>query len=106
MTTQPDVQRKLRDSILESIPELQDRPPTYEDLTPTNLPYLEAVVQETLRVSRTAGGVSRTGQFISDVLMGKGRRRLMGSDAGYDYFGALCTQRHIGGPACKLAFRG
>jgi cytochrome P450 len=72
MTTQPDIQRKLRNSILESIPELQDRPPTYEDLTPTNLPYLEAVVQETLRVSRTAGGVSRTGQFNSDVLMGKG----------------------------------
>jgi len=47
------------------MPELQDRPPTLEDLTPGKLPYLEAVVQETLRLSRTAGGYSRDGASFS-----------------------------------------
>jgi cytochrome P450 len=47
------------------MPELQDRPPTLEDLTPGKLPYLEAVVQETLRLSRTAGGYSRDGESPS-----------------------------------------
>ena len=61
MTINPDIQRKLRTHILESIPEIQDRPPTFDDLTPAKLPYLEAVVQETLRLSRTAGGYSREG---------------------------------------------
>lgn len=61
MTVFPEVQRKLRQSIHESMPELEDRPPTFEDLTPSKLPYLEAVVQETLRLSRTAGGYSRDG---------------------------------------------
>jgi cytochrome P450 len=63
MTISPDVQRKLRAHILEVMPEIQDRPPTFEDLTPGKLPYLEAVVQETLRLSRTAGGYSREGTF-------------------------------------------
>ena len=62
MTVFPDIQRKLRKHILDSMPELQDRPPTLEDLTPAKLPYLEAVVQETLRLSRTAGGYSRDGE--------------------------------------------
>jgi hypothetical protein len=62
MTIFPDIQRKLRKHVLESMPELQDRPPTLEDLTPGKLPYLEAVVQETLRLSRTAGGYSRDGE--------------------------------------------
>jgi cytochrome P450 len=65
MTVFPDIQRKLRKHILESMPELQDRPPTLEDLTPGKLPYLEAVVQETLRLSRTAGGYSRDGESPS-----------------------------------------
>jgi cytochrome P450 len=65
MTVNPDVQRKLRAHVLERIPEVQDRPPTFEDLTPTKLPYLEAVIQETLRLSRTAGGYSREGKFVS-----------------------------------------
>lgn len=61
MTINPEIQRKLRTSVLEALPEVQDRPPSFEDLTPAKLPYLEAVVQETLRLSRTAGGYSREG---------------------------------------------
>lgn len=63
MTISPDIQRKLRKHVLEVMPELQDRPPTFEDLTPGKMPYLEAVVQETLRLSRTAGGISREGRL-------------------------------------------
>jgi cytochrome P450 len=66
MTISPDVQHKLRNHILEVMPEVQDRPPTLEDLTPGKMPYLEAVVQETLRLSRTAGGYSREGMFESN----------------------------------------
>lgn len=61
MTLFPDVQRKLKSSVLEAMPEIQDRPPSFDDLTAVKLPYLEAVVQETLRLSRTAGGYSREG---------------------------------------------
>lgn len=63
MTVHPDVQRKLRAHILDRIPDMQDRLPTFEDLNATNTPYLEAVVHETLRMSRTAGGYAREGEF-------------------------------------------
>lgn len=61
MTNFPDIQRKLRAHVLERFPEIEDRSPTYEDLNAIKLPYLEAVVHETLRMSRTAGGYSRQG---------------------------------------------
>lgn len=64
MTVYPEVQCKLRKSVLDAIPELQDRPPSFDDLTAAKLPYLEAVVQETLRLSRTAGGYSREGESL------------------------------------------
>lgn len=66
MTINPEIQRKLRAHVIEAMPELQDRPPTFDDLTPAKLPYLEAVIQETLRLSRTAGGVSREGELDFD----------------------------------------
>lgn len=66
MTTHPEIQRKLRQHILDKIPEIQDRPPTYEELNPANVPYLEAVVHETLRISRTAGGYAREGESMYD----------------------------------------
>jgi cytochrome P450 len=47
------------------MPELQDRQPTFEDLNAVNLPYLEAVVHETLRLSRTAGGYARESEHHS-----------------------------------------
>lgn len=61
MTNNPEIQRKLRDHLLDALPELADRAPTFEDLNATTVPYLEAVVHEVLRLSRTAGGYSRDG---------------------------------------------
>jgi hypothetical protein len=65
MTNHPEVQHKLRNHLLERLPALQDRPPTYEDLNATTVPYLEAVVHEALRLSRTAGGYTRQGGSLS-----------------------------------------
>lgn len=67
MTNHPAVQRKLRDHMLSRMPELQDRQPTFADLNATSLPYLEAVVHETLRLSRTVGGYVREGMSLSYV---------------------------------------
>ncbi len=63
MTNNPDMQRKLRNHLLSRLPQIQDRPPDFEDLNAINTPYLEAVVHETLRMSRTAGGYSREGEL-------------------------------------------
>lgn len=63
MTNHPQVQHKLRKHLLERLPELQDRPLTFEDLTPAKVPYLEAVVSECLRLSRTASGAAREGEL-------------------------------------------
>ena len=92
MTVFPDIQRKLRKHILDAMPELQDRPPTLEDLTPAKLPYLEAVVQETLRLSRTAGGYSRDGEFLPWNLIYLMSMMLMVSDQGYYDFRSLCPE--------------
>lgn len=64
MTNHPEVQRKLRDHLIDRIPELQDRELTFDDVAATKVPYLEAVVQECLRLSRTAGGFAREGGSI------------------------------------------
>ena len=68
MTNNPDVQRKLRSHLLELIPELQDRDMTYEDVDAGKVPYLEAVVQECLRVARVASGFAREGKSYSKTL--------------------------------------
>ena len=64
MTNHPEVQHKLRRHILDSFPEWEEegRTPVFEDLNATKLPYLEAVVYEALRLSRTAGGFTRQGE--------------------------------------------
>jgi cytochrome P450 len=63
MTNNPDIQHKLRNEMIKAFPEIEDRQPTYEDLNAANTPYLEAVVHETLRMSRTAGGYTREGEL-------------------------------------------
>ncbi|KAF8186072.1 cytochrome P450 [Mycena galopus ATCC 62051] len=56
----PDVQRKLRAELLNNLPAIASRPPTFAEITDeTNLPYLSAVMYEILRCSRTASAVAR-----------------------------------------------
>ncbi|WVQ69524.1 uncharacterized protein L199_007744 [Kwoniella botswanensis] len=59
MTNNPSIQTKLRGHLLERLPENSDKNINFDDLSPANVPYLEAVVHETLRVARTAGGFLR-----------------------------------------------
>ena len=87
MTNHPSIQRKLRDHILERIPELQDRPPDFNDMNATSLPYLEAVIYETLRTSRMTPSSGR--QLFDDmVILGrrvpKGTFVLMPTVTGWD----------------------
>ncbi|KAK4684370.1 hypothetical protein P7C73_g5809, partial [Tremellales sp. Uapishka_1] len=70
MTIHPEVQIKLRQHLLSVLPEIQDRQPTYEELNGISTPYLEAVVHETLRLSRTAAGYVR--EAVEDMeILGK-----------------------------------
>jgi cytochrome P450 len=62
MTNHPEVQHKLRAHLLERIPELQDREMTYDDVAGDNLPYLEAVVHDCLRMARVAPALAREGE--------------------------------------------
>ncbi|KAJ7459952.1 cytochrome P450 [Mycena latifolia] len=56
----PDVQRKLRSELLDNLPAIAMRPPTYAEISDeSNLPYLSAVIYEILRCSRTASAVAR-----------------------------------------------
>ena len=64
MTNNPDIQRKLRAHLIEKIPELQDRDMTYDDVDVDRVPYLEAVVQECLRLARVASGFAREGKSL------------------------------------------
>jgi cytochrome P450 len=62
MTNHPEVQIKLKKHLKEVLPEMEDRQPRFEDLNAVNTPYLEAVVHEALRLSRTASGYGRDGE--------------------------------------------
>lgn len=59
MTNNPSVQHKLRQHLLDLLPQ----PITADSVSSINVPYLEAVVHETLRLSRTASGTSRESKF-------------------------------------------
>jgi cytochrome P450 len=63
MTNHPEVQIKLRKHVQQRLPDIQDTPPTFEDVNATNLPYLEAVVWETLRLGRIAAAFGRDGEY-------------------------------------------
>ena len=67
MTNHPDVQRKLRSHLLERIPEVHDRDLTIADIDPGVVPYLEAVVQESLRLARVGSGFAREGTYLHRV---------------------------------------
>ena len=70
MTNNPDVQRKLRAHLIDKIPELEDRDMTYEDVDVEKVPYLEAVVQECLRLARVAAGFAREGMWYRSCGIG------------------------------------
>ncbi|KAJ7305635.1 cytochrome P450 [Mycena albidolilacea] len=56
----PAVQYKLRTELLNNLPVINTRPPTYTEISDeTNLPYLSAVMYEILRCSRTAAAIDR-----------------------------------------------
>lgn len=56
----PDVQHKLRSELLDNLPAITTRAPTYAEISDeANLPYLSAVLYEILRCSRTTSGVTR-----------------------------------------------
>ncbi|KAJ6608065.1 cytochrome P450, partial [Mycena sp. CBHHK59/15] len=81
----PDVQRKLRSELLNNLPAIATRPPTYAEISDeSNLPYLSAVIYEILRCSRTALAVARDAT-CDTVLLGypipKGTQR--GRKTGY-----------------------
>ncbi|WVQ98298.1 hypothetical protein IAU59_005421 [Kwoniella sp. CBS 9459] len=59
MTNHPEVQQKLHEHLQTRLLDTNERQPTYGELSPSNVPYLEAVVHETLRLARTAGAYLR-----------------------------------------------
>ncbi|KAJ7271167.1 cytochrome P450 [Mycena rebaudengoi] len=77
----PDVQRKLRSELLNKLPAIASRLPTYAEISDeSNLPYLNAVMYEILRCSRPAPAVIRDAK-CDTVLLGypipKGTQVLM-----------------------------
>ena len=65
----PDVQRKLHRELVDRLPPLNERPPTFEELSSTeHLPYLSAVVYEVLRVSRIISMVTRKATLDTTIL--------------------------------------
>ncbi|KAF8188875.1 cytochrome P450 [Mycena galopus ATCC 62051] len=56
----PHIQHKLYSELLDKLPSLTTRPPTYDEISDeVNLPYLSAVLYEVLRCARTAPAVTR-----------------------------------------------
>jgi cytochrome P450 len=81
MSNHPNVQRKLRAHVLATMPYIHDRPLRYEDLGPVAAPYLEAVVQETLRFSRTVAAFARTSGLNSCIWTRFGMRARVDLDS-------------------------
>ncbi|KAJ7067242.1 cytochrome P450 [Mycena amicta] len=65
----PAVQYKLRTELLNNLPVINTRPPTYTEISDeTNLPYLSAVMYELLRCSRTAAAIDRAATCDATLL--------------------------------------
>jgi cytochrome P450 len=65
-----DVQSKLRSTLYSSFPTAKDesRPPTYQEIVKSSIPYLDAVIEEAIRYSRTSTIVIRTTTTDAQVL--------------------------------------
>lgn len=59
------IQVKLREEIRKAIPHVQSGEYSMEDVAPEKIPYLEALVYETLRHARVAVGVARRSTSVS-----------------------------------------
>lgn len=70
MTNNQGVQKRLRDSLFKAYQDaLNDgRPPSVEEITTTSVPYLDAVVEELLRVSTALPFVERTTTCDTQIL--------------------------------------
>lgn len=69
MTQEPELQKRLRKHLLDNVPELQDRPPTYDDLLPDRTPLVEAIFYEVLRLHSPVVAIPRHGRsFLLIVL--------------------------------------
>lgn len=64
LSNNPEVQHKLRQYLRHQLEPLDTRPPTMEDLLPTSTPYLEAVLQEVLRLGTPVPLIGREGPFL------------------------------------------
>ncbi|CED82798.1 Cytochrome P450 CYP4/CYP19/CYP26 subfamilies [Phaffia rhodozyma] len=60
LTQNPHIQRKLHKDIKDALPELEEREAQYEDINSGKAPYLDAIVQEVLRVAKTTMTTART----------------------------------------------
>ena len=64
MAYNPSLQIKLRKEILSTIPDMEHRVLTAEDVDPNKTPYLEAVVHESLRCGQNGIGFARSGENV------------------------------------------
>ncbi|PMD44624.1 cytochrome P450 [Hyaloscypha variabilis F] len=62
LTDYQDVQEKLRSTLHSSFvtPKSENRPPTHQEIVKSVIPYLDAVIEEAIRYSRTSTTVIRT----------------------------------------------
>ncbi|KAF4455710.1 hypothetical protein F53441_2027 [Fusarium austroafricanum] len=70
LTSNPSVQKKLRDKLQEAFPDVarDARSLTYQELSSANIPYLDAVVDEVLRYGNPVGFLARQAQCDTTVL--------------------------------------
>lgn len=71
LSNNPEVQYRLREELVHTLPSLNERSPTYSDLKvcSSDLGYLEATCYEILRYGKVLGEVSRTSR-VDTVVMG------------------------------------
>ncbi|KAI1495098.1 cytochrome P450 monooxygenase [Biscogniauxia mediterranea] len=70
LADQPDAQSKLRAALARAFPSAraENRNPTIQEITSTNIPYLDATMEETLRCAGTAPVVDRVATADTEIL--------------------------------------